>query len=1427
MQSLFERPRAPRERALDRSSRPRAHRGLLRFRRWLFLIGSFAIAIPIAAASLIQSSNAHGRVRALAISAIRDELGLEAHLGPVQIELVPLAIVARDIALDDRVYGRLADAASLRIQPSFAALIRGDLELAAIELDRATVHLVVREEGIMNLPHIEGGEPGGGPPTLPFRRLAIHDATLFVDGAPWASGELYGVDVEVRGEPNHVIAVDAQVARGAVRRDGQEQALRELTAHVAVGQDAIDVDALSVSLGPLSIGADDVHVPLPPPTTLAAFMPVRGHVEVAADLATLSALPLPFPHPHLEGRARVAVDVTNELEATATIDLQRGRVEQFGLGDTLHLALHATPEEVELTSGRIAIDGGGAVDIQARLGLTPDLPVHVVARPRALSFAKLMSEFQVSQNSIVEWLFDGSLVLDGSLADIQRGVVHFEGPIDLDTHDFTVSKNPYHERPLRVVIAIPRGHFGGRWSIDERGVHFDDLVADLPHSRIFGNVLLGFHNELRVHARADADLRDVSPLDRFQMAGAGPATCEIEGIFQDPRVTGHVRLAGFEFDGFRLGDVESDAILDRDGLGVTFPHVTARKRDSVYSVDDIYLDFHRGRFAMRGELGLDRMTLADFYHVFHFEDDERFAGYQGVLRGNASLSYTNGYPDDAPAGTLRVRYDVAIPTATLNGYTFDDGRARGTFDWFDWTRGYRGAVVELEHAELHKGEGVVTLAGSMQREGILSFFANADRVALADVEGVGDRLIDIDGIASVTADITGTADEMRVDADVLVHEMVVAGREIGESRLYVRLTNPGDPWITDSLASEPRDSDCVLARRGLATANWPADPPVRTVDGPMERLSRPQAFIVCGAALDGAIDIDLAIGRQLSYPLRGRVAARDLSLERLLPAASGSYALPSERTRGVVAADLRILDGGFLAPETLEGRLRIERLDVTRGELDVHATRPIRVAFSEGVARVEGGSLAGAGLEAHLRGDVSLERGLGLELGLDLDLAALARATPSVREAEGRAALRLALSGPLTDPEYYGEGTIDASVVRLEALAAPIENVHARARFSSRRASLEAFSADLYGGRLEASGEATLEGRSIEQYSVDLHARDIVLHPSAGIDAELSADTTMSFHRGDNLPVMRGDVRVSRFMYTRDIDVNLGSFASIESIGRAERAEVENYDPLADYLALDLTVRREAPFVVRNNLIEAEVEIVDTDRPFRIVGTNQLYGALGDMRFSRGRVFLRNQAFELRPGSSLSFDDERTFSPRFAVHAMTEVRRSGDINIPTWRILLDANGSVDSFTLTTRSDPELPQEDVILLLTIGMTRSEAQRLSAGDWGGTALEALASVTGVDREVRRAIPVIDDFRLESAYSVRTGRTEPQITIGKRIADRVRLSATTGLTDQRTFRAQLEGQISETTSVRAGYDNYNLTNGSSFGNLGVDLRWRLEFE
>ena len=69
---------------------------------------------------------------------------------------------------------------------------------------------------------------------------------------------------------------------------------------------------------------------------------------------------------------------------------------------------------------------------------------------------------------------------------------------------------------------------------------------------------------------------------------------------------------------------------------------------------------------------------------------------------------------------------------------------------------------------------------------------------------------------------------------------------------------------------------------------------------------------------------------------------------------------------------------------------------------------------------------------------------------------------------------------------------------------------------------------------------------------------------------------------------------------------------------------------------------------------------------------------------------------------------------------------------------------------------------------------------------------------------------------------------MTVGKRLTENVRASVSSGLTsDQdREVRSILEWRLNQRLSVQGSYDNINDVS-STVGNVGVDLRWRLEFE
>jgi translocation and assembly module TamB len=295
---------------------------------------------------------------------------------------------------------------------------------------------------------------------------------------------------------------------------------------------------------------------------------------------------------------------------------------------------------------------------------------------------------------------------------------------------------------------------------------------------------------------------------------------------------------------------------------------------------------------------------------------------------------------------------------------------------------------------------------------------------------------------------------------------------------------------------------------------------------------------------------------------------------------------------------------------------------------------------------------------------------------------------------------------------------------------------------------------------------------------------------------------------------------------------------------RGHRTEFESYDPAKDFVELDLGITAKNPLTLSNNLMEAALRVEEPG--LQLTGTNQRFGLRGRLEFlPGGRFQLRRNEFEVQDGE-IRFADATAVVPQVDVTGVTEYRRYSNAGLSSapagasadgarlgaaagqWRIYMRAHGDADDLKIELTSQPKLSQDDIFFLLTVGLTQAELDQAQAAGVGqSVALEALGSLTGADDVVTEAIPVIDEFRFGSAYSSRTGRTEPTITIGKRLTERIRAYVTSGVNASREVRSNVQWQLNPQVSVEGSYDNVNNISSGQLGNLGADIRWRLEFD
>jgi translocation and assembly module TamB len=831
----------------------------------------------------------------------------------------------------------------------------------------------------------------------------------------------------------------------------------------------------------------------------------------------------------------------------------------------------------------------------------------------------------------------------------------------------------------------------------------------------------------------------------------------------------------------------------------------------------------------------------------------------GFLR--ADVEFVLGRPGDDRKGVMHA--DVRAWDLVVHGYdeTIQHADVHTVYDWLIKDRGFRGARLNIEYARGRVANGTVEAAGTVDLGGRMHLSGAIRHANLGEFDvmsGTGLR-----GVLNGTGLLEGTTEEQRWSMNMDVQGLAGAQREFGD--VHVRLQSAPDPSARGVQAQinqqiQARTHAPQVVAELPAPTRWAVQfeavdsrvrangsflhpfvqEPWQDVDGHWQRdFTRSWRDGVVEGTLDvsengtqAAVDLlpwvpARTLARLGSNPLARAalsLSIRELSLRDPMHARARlnlstfevralgvSAALPPRETLSVCANRGQL----WIAPSAARDEAVCDELPALfsaarRGQTAQHVTQSTRIVGPEGV-------------QLDVSGGGTVDGSLALLVGGNINLARLSGRVPTLDDAHGLAEFSLAVNGTLTAPELNGLIQLSDGSLHSSALPQPIEDLDLTLRFTGTELSIERARARYGPSSVDLSGGIVrVRGREIERVDVPLVVRNFSFEPISGAEVALDADARVSFADGDNIPTINGDITLGRVRYTRPVDLSIIQ----ESNGVSSSASAEPYDPSQDRVQLALNVRAREPIRVRNNLIDADVVFAGQSTAIRVVGTDQRPSILGQLNIPRGRIFFRGNEFDIRR-SRIDFDNPERISPAFDLLAVTEIRRSSSegTNRNQWRIDLHAYGTRERFSLDMSADPTLSREDIALMLTFRMTRAELDQLGAGEFGQIlAVEALSNLAGVDRLVRRNVPIIDDFNITSGYSPAQGRTVPQVTVRVPLATGIRAGATVNITEQREARGTIDGEITRQWGGQISVDNNTQ---SRSVNAGFDVRYRLEFE
>jgi translocation and assembly module TamB len=1456
--------------------------------RLLCFLLAFVGAVPLALAAFLTSAPAERWAAEQTSLVLKRELGLSATFD-VKVRLLPLRLAIENLKVPASDGGSpFLTAKSASVTPRLFSLLAGKLDVGEVEIDRPDARIVLRGGKLANLSYRlpETKTKRTRPNETPMGSLSIGEGRFRID-VDGVQVDTEAIDLDVFAEPGG--AFEVALRAGTTKIDRSHAPLLkepDPTLPPIVEEDALcrldlrlHYDPGNVLLRRLSLlGYADLD-PKPgtrpsceleaedkPGAVLARLSQVRvvtaegrpplidGHVVARAPMPLVNRFVRATP---LGGSVSFAGDA--RWDGKHKLPGVQGRLTGSGikigkvsLAEKLDLDLSLQDDEVRVPRYYMRFADGDVYLYNAHIRpFAEGVPLSVEkVDGKGMLFHSMMRDLNVSPEAWVHWNLTSTKVtkIAGTLNPVK-----VDAELVAETHEFELFDKGYRQPTRKHMIGVKSPVIvHARLGVRPKAFEIYDAKTEFGRSAMLAKLVsIAFANgdvTLDVDTLSTLELSDITPLVNIPISGH--AKTDVTMTMNDgyPTLLGNLKIDDFVIGGFPVGNIES-AKAKFKLLYLELSDVVAKKGSSYLRAPSARLDFDtKASLLVNVNAQSDAFDLRDFFEMWHFDEDPRFDDVKGKIGLDTQVRYVFGGPEDkCGGGILRSKGHVKVLDLDVFGERYDGGDSEYDLNWFDRDATIQGVDLDVPSITLRKGSGLILGSFGLRRGARVSGSMNGTEVPLAKLDTLPALFKAADGRATASGELSGTLDALSLVARTKISELRLGRATFPPSDLTVRL----EPLVHE------------VKPIGTSKCGLPIYPPLDKNEYAADKPAG--VFHVDGQMLGGQVQLsDLSFTRQRRKLLAGDVHFKHFDLgaaTEMLP----QVALSDVRPAGSLSADLHIARLDLDDPRSATGTLKLEDL---RAEYNGYKLRvpPGAEPFTLEAGKLDMPALS---LEASTpRGqaasfDVSarLDKiGQGTRVDASLGLKPLPLATvlgmvPRVERAEGTLSGKLRIVGPLGAPRYQGGFELNQGEVALRGLSTPISDIALGLAIDGSEINIVRGNARLGSGTVSLRGSAPLRGFDIGSASVTITGRNLSIPSTNGIHAVADADLLASFQGSTGttehkLPRLSGTVSLKTFEYKRPVTMT----ADISALAqRGKRSEFDAYDPNDDALDLDIRIRSERPLKLQNNLVEAEL-LVD-ERGLELSGTNARYGLRGDISLKPGgRIKLRRSEFEIKEGR-VRFDDLTRIAPSVDVTAVTEYRRYNTAQTagPTaasgaaaatansasassaaaargrrFRITMRAHGDADKLKIDLTSDPALAQDDIFLLITIGLTRAEldqAQSASVGE--SVALEALGTLSGADKAVTDAVPIIDELRFGSAYSSRTGRTEPTITIGKRLAERIRANVTSGVAESREIRSNVEWQLSPRVSVEGSYDNVNDISSSSLGNLGADVRWRMEFE
>jgi translocation and assembly module TamB len=713
--------------------------------------------------------------------------------------------------------------------------------------------------------------------------------------------------------------------------------------------------------------------------------------------------------------------------------------------------------------------------------------------------------------------------------------------------------------------------------------------------------------------------------------------------------------------------------------------------------------------------------------------------------------------------------NLTLGPGRLAGEPLEGMTARATFN---------GPNVNVESVDVRLGSGHIVASGNLNMESkAFDFQGRAENIQLARLAALGSRpgLAAVAGTANFTAHVSGSLGEENSNYQVTFD---------GEGR---DVTINGSPAGTVALKGRTENQQLNIT---LTTG-------------------------VLGQAQTVTAQINLA-SDVLPATIETTLANADLTnlFQIMLPKTAGVRI--SGRANGTIRASGNLIDDDDnFSLAGLSGEANFSELSFRVEDIQLAATTPLVVRFTPSEVAFQAARFTGPGSNIVLDGTLASGAGgrQNLNVNGDLNLRVLNGLSPDFFSS-GTAEVAIRINGTFEDPRVIGTASVNNGSVSvlLGNERWTVANLNTAVRFTANQAQIDSLNGTIGGGRVSATGGALLDGFTVSAFRVNVRGTNLTVPFPEDFRSTLDADVEIRGSSREQL--IGGVVNLRRTEYTQDIEL-----ADIINTRRGESIEQGTEIELTQTaLFTALRVEGRNALVVRNNLadlvgsvsLQLDGPVNDPTISGRITATS------GTLNFRNDRYEITRALLDLAPG--------RNLDPIINIQGESQIRG--------YRVIVSLSGPLSQPQAAVRSEPALPQADVVALITTG-------QLSAGDTStsilgqsevgaATSLLTDALINAPAQRATSKLFGLTRFEINPVIGGTAGSTPgARLTLGRRISKEVTVTYSTNVTSDPNQILALEYRVSDRLSFIAQYEQASTRRLSArTNNFMFEIRFRKRF-